>query len=182
VRLVLEELDVGVEEVALGDVDALAAELVDQAQDAGGDDALAAGGRRRKRPRRHRVLQHDAVQLRHVELVSLGAGGHVEREACPAEHRARRGVYRGLDLVEHGPGVLVDDLAAGRRERKVRERERVRGGGAPRGVALGGCGEGADVSEDLLGVFFFVRVCGRERGGARGEGRRERRLSACWRG
>jgi len=36
----LEELDVCVEEVALGDVDALDAELVHQAQDAGRDDRL----------------------------------------------------------------------------------------------------------------------------------------------
>ena len=43
-RLVLEELDVGVEEVTLGDVDVLGAELVDELYDAGGDGGFADGG------------------------------------------------------------------------------------------------------------------------------------------
>jgi hypothetical protein len=38
--LVLKQLHVGVEEVTLGDVDALGAQLVYQAQDAGGDGGL----------------------------------------------------------------------------------------------------------------------------------------------
>lgn len=42
--LVLEELDVGVEEVTLGDVDVLGAELVDELDDAGGDGGFADGG------------------------------------------------------------------------------------------------------------------------------------------
>jgi hypothetical protein len=40
-------------------------------KDAGGDDGLAACSGAGERPLRGRVLQHDAVQLRHVELVAL---------------------------------------------------------------------------------------------------------------
>lgn len=45
----LEELDVCVEEVSLGDVDALGAQLVHQAQDAGGDGGLPREGKGRRR-------------------------------------------------------------------------------------------------------------------------------------
>ena len=64
----LEKLHISVKEVTLGDVDLLGAELVHEAQHARGEDGLAAGGRAGKGALRRRVLKHDAVQLRHVQL------------------------------------------------------------------------------------------------------------------
>ena len=66
----LEQLDVGVEQVALGDVDALDAQLVHELQDARRDDSLAAGHGAGERPRRRRLLQHDPIQLGHVPAIA----------------------------------------------------------------------------------------------------------------
>ena len=52
-----------VEEVTLCDVDAFCAQLMDQLQDAGGDDCFAAGGGVGKRAVGLAVLENNAVQL-----------------------------------------------------------------------------------------------------------------------
>lgn len=106
-RLVLEELDVGVEEVALGDVDALGAQLVDQAQNARGDRGFPARRRAGKGPARDGAAQDDAVELADVELVALRARGDVQGEALAAEDGLGEAVDEGLDLGGGGLGVGV---------------------------------------------------------------------------
>lgn len=108
----LEQLHVRVEQVAFRHVDALRAQFVHEAEDARRDHGLAARARRRKGARRRGGLEHDAVQGGDVELVALGAGGHVERKARAGEHRRRGRVHGRLHLVQHRVGVFIDDLAA----------------------------------------------------------------------
>lgn len=87
VRLVLEQVHVRVEEVALRHVYTLEAEFVDEGEDAGCDDRFFACRERRERALRSRVLQHDAVELGDVDLVALGPGGDVEGEALACTQR-----------------------------------------------------------------------------------------------
>lgn len=69
----LEELDVGVEEVTLGDVDILQAELVDELENASGDGSLADCGDGGVGAGGGLILEDDAVEFRDVELVGGGA-------------------------------------------------------------------------------------------------------------
>lgn len=65
-RLALEELDVGVEEVPLGDIDVLDTELVDEQQDARGERRLADGGEAAEGLGLGLVEEYDSVELRVV--------------------------------------------------------------------------------------------------------------------
>jgi len=67
-RLVLKELDIGVEEVTLGDVDLLGTQLVDEAEDARGDGSLSASLRAGKGALGGGVLEDYAIQFRDVHL------------------------------------------------------------------------------------------------------------------
>ncbi|POO02482.1 hypothetical protein TorRG33x02_014660 [Trema orientale] len=120
-RLVLEELDVGVEQVSLGDVDALEAELVDELEDPGGDGGLPHGGDVGVLAEGGFVLQHDAVELGDVELVGGGAGGDVEGEAVAGEDGVGDPEGEGLDGGLDGGEGEVGDLAAGGGEGEVGE-------------------------------------------------------------
>ena len=54
-------------------MDALGAELVDELEDAGGDGGFADGGDVSIGAEGSLIFKHDAVELRHVELVGGGA-------------------------------------------------------------------------------------------------------------
>jgi len=100
-RLLLEELDVCVEKVALGDVDALAAQLEDELKDARGDGSLARGRRVREDACQHLVLQHEPVQLGHIQVVGRRAGRHRVAEAF-AFHDGGDGLEADvLDVLPH---------------------------------------------------------------------------------
>lgn len=118
----MKEFDIGVEEVTLGDVDAFEAELVDELEDAGGDGRLAHGGDVGEGALGGLVLQHDAVQLRHVELVGGGARRHVKGEALAGDDGVRDLEDEGLDVGLHRGEGQVRHLAAPERERQVLER------------------------------------------------------------
>lgn len=96
----LEELDVSVEEVTLGDMDVLGAELMHQAENSGGDDGFAAGRRVGEGPCRDAVFEHDAVQLPHVQLVAFGTGGDGVAKAPAAENGLGYTPDCCLDLVQ----------------------------------------------------------------------------------
>lgn len=151
-RLVAEELDVGVEEVTLGDVDPPAEDGVDQGEDARGDGGLPRGGDVGEGPGGLAADEHDAVEVREVDLVGGGAGGHREGEAPAGQDAARRGEHEAVDAGGDGGGVLVGhhDVAGGR---VVLGCERLRGGRRrrrrPRGLGFGaGGGQGAEGGED----------------------------------
>lgn len=79
--LVLEKLDVGVEEITLGDVDILLAKLVDECEDPGGYCGFADGGNVCKWTEGSFVFKDDAIKFGNVELIGGGAGGDLEGEA-----------------------------------------------------------------------------------------------------
>ena len=108
----MEELDVGVEEVTLGDVDVLGAELVDELDNAGGDGGFADGGDVGVRAEGSFVFQHDAVELGDVELVGGGAGRDVEAEAVAGEDGAGDFEDLGFDFGLDGEEVELGDFAA----------------------------------------------------------------------
>lgn len=118
----MEEFDVGVKEVTLGDMDAFEAELVDELEDAGGDGGLAHSGDVSEGALGGLVLQHDAVQFRHVELVGGGARRHVEGEALAGDDGVRDLEDEGLDIGLHRGEGQVGHLAAPEREGQVLER------------------------------------------------------------
>lgn len=109
--LVLKELDVGVEEVTLGNVDVLGAELVYELEDTGSDGGLADGGDVSVGAEGSFVFQDNAVELRDVELIGGGAGGHVEGEAVAGEDGVGDlqdlGLDSGLDGGEGEVGYLA---------------------------------------------------------------------------
>lgn len=102
--LILEEFDIGVEEVTLGDVDVLGAELVDELENASGDGSLADGGDVGIRADDNFVFQDDAVEFGDVELVGGGARRDLEGEAVAGEDGAcsfqSDGFDGGLDVGE----------------------------------------------------------------------------------
>lgn len=93
-------------------MDALDAELVDELQDAGGDGGFPHSGDVRKRAKGGFVLEDDAVELGHVELVGGGAGRDVEREAVAGEDGVGDPEDEGLDVGLHGGEGEVCHLAA----------------------------------------------------------------------
>ena len=115
----LEELDVGVEEVTLGDMDALEAELVDELEDPGGNGGLPNGGDVGVRTDRGFFFEDDAVELGDVELVGGGAGGDGVGEAFAGEDGAGDGEDERLDRGLDGGEREVGDLAAGVGEGEV---------------------------------------------------------------
>mmetsp|Transcript_16507 Transcript_16507/g.53479 ORF Transcript_16507/g.53479 Transcript_16507/m.53479 type:complete len:349 (-) Transcript_16507:52-1098(-) len=99
--LLLEELDVGVEEVALCDVDALRAELEHNLHQPGGDRRLA---RRRgvgEDALEHLLLEDHPVELLDVHLVGCDARGHHVGEAVAAHDGGDRAHADCLDLRRH---------------------------------------------------------------------------------
>jgi len=118
----LEEFDVGVEEVTLGDMDAFEAELVDELEDAGGDGGLAHGGDVGEGALGGLFLQHDAVQLRHVVLVGGGARRHIEGEALAGDDGVRDPQDEGLDIGLHRREGQIGHFTAPEREGQVLER------------------------------------------------------------
>lgn len=117
----MKEFDVGVEEVTLGDVDAFEAELVNELNDAGGDGGLAHGRYVGEGALGGLFLQHDAVQLRHVELVGGGARRHVKGEALARDDGVRDLQDEGLNVGLHRGEGQVRHLAAPERECQVLE-------------------------------------------------------------
>jgi hypothetical protein len=79
--LVGEQLDVGVKQVSLGHMDVLNADLIDQTHHTRGDTRFSAITHVIEVAHTGLVFQHDAVQLRHVQLVAARARGNVEGEA-----------------------------------------------------------------------------------------------------
>lgn len=169
--LVAKELDIGVEEVTLGDMDAPAEDGVDEGEDPGRDCGLARGGDAGEGARGLAAEEDDAVEVGEVDLVGGGAGGHREGEAPAGEDAARDGEDESVDAGGDGGGILVghhDVRGCGVRGGVV-VRE-VLGGGLRLGGGGGGGGEGAEGGEDG-GVGAELRAeglgVGRGRGGPR---------------
>lgn len=89
--LVLEQLNIGIEQITLRDMDVLERQLVDELENAGGDGGLPDGGNGGVGAERGLVLEDDAVELGDVELVGGGAGGDGEGEAAAGEDGAGEG-------------------------------------------------------------------------------------------
>lgn len=117
--LVLEELDIGVEEIALGDVDVLGGELVDELENAGGDGGFADGGDGGVGTERGFVFEDDAIEFGDVELVGGGARGDGEGEAMAREDGVGEREDEGFDGGLDGGEREVGDFAAGGGEREV---------------------------------------------------------------
>lgn len=109
----MEELDIGVEEVTLGDVDAAEAKLVDERENAGGDGGFADGAHGGEGAGGGLVFENDAVEFGDVEVVRGGAGGDVEGEAVAGEDGFSEGEDEGFDLGLDGGEREVGDFAAG---------------------------------------------------------------------
>lgn len=143
--LVLEELDVGVEEVTLGDMDVAEEDGVDEGEDARRDGGLANGGEVGEGAGGGLVAKYDAVELGDIELVGGGAGGHVEGEAAAGENGAGDVEDGSLDGDLDRGSVAVGDLAAGGGEVEVGEGEGFGGGGGGLGLVV----HAAEGGEDL---------------------------------
>lgn len=83
-------------------MDVLQAQLVDQLEDSGGDGRFPDSGDGGEWPQRALVLQHDAVELRHVELVGGGPRRDGERKAVSGEDGVGQPEDEGLDRGLHG--------------------------------------------------------------------------------
>lgn len=105
--LVAEELHVGVEEISLGDVDPPAQDGVDEREDASCDGGLARGGDASEGPGGIAAEEHNAVEVREVDLVGGGAGGDGEGEPAAGEDAVRGGEDEAVDAGADGGGVLV---------------------------------------------------------------------------
>jgi hypothetical protein len=145
--LVAEELDVGVEEVTLGDVDAPAEDGVDEGEDSRRDGGLPRGGDVGEGARGLAADEHDAVEVREVDLVRGGARGHREGETPAGEDAARGGEDESVDAGGDGGGVLVGhhDVRGGGVRARVVVRE---GPGVGLGFGSGGRSEGAEGGQD----------------------------------
>lgn len=90
----LKQLDIRVEQITLRHMDALVTQLMHQAQDPCCDSRLPACRRAGKLALAAGVFQHDPIQLWHVHLVGLGAGGDIEGEAVALEDAVGYLVHR----------------------------------------------------------------------------------------
>lgn len=68
----LKQFDICVEQVTLGDMNALEAELVNELQDPSGDDCLSACAGAGKGSLRLRIFQDNAIQFWDIDLVAFG--------------------------------------------------------------------------------------------------------------
>lgn len=84
--LILEELDVGVEEITLGDMDVLQTQLMDELEYTSGDGGFPDAGDGGEWPSGRFVFQNDTIELGNVELVGGGARWHRVGESVSGEN------------------------------------------------------------------------------------------------
>jgi hypothetical protein len=105
--LVAKELDIGVGEVTLGDVDALAEDGLDEGEYMHCDGGLARSGDVGEGACGLMADEYDAVEVWGVGLVGGGARGHREGEAPAGEDVARGDEDELVDVGGDGGRVPV---------------------------------------------------------------------------
>ena len=110
VLLVLEQLDVGVEEITLGDVNTSGQHAVHELHHPGQDGHLSHGGGAAEGGVRVLVLEHDAIELLEVHLVVGSSRGERVSETLPVQDVLRHRHHNLLDRRRHLPTGEVDHL------------------------------------------------------------------------